>query len=113
MTGVICTPSSQFQNTACKALSALHTMFCSPTNNPLRGSWLVIAAHLLHARRYYSSKLDIERGISSAIYFGYMVIIALAFALLTGSIGFWSCFWFVRRIYAAIKVRLWLLYIKA
>jgi hypothetical protein len=43
--------------------------------------------------------------VSSAIYFGYMLIIALAFAILTGSIGFYSCFWFTRRIYAAIKVR--------
>ena len=38
------------------------------------------------------------------LYFGYMFIIALSFFLLTGCIGFWACFWFVRKIYGAIKV---------
>ncbi|KAG5190363.1 putative endomembrane protein 70 [Tribonema minus] len=58
----------------------------------------------LYATWYYATKLNLEHGVTTAIYFGYMLIIALAFAILTGSIGFYSCFWFVRRIYAAIKV---------
>ena len=54
--------------------------------------------------RYFVSKLEITGFVSSAIYFGYMFIIALGFFLLTGAIGFFACFWFVRKIYGAIKV---------
>ncbi|CAM9713864.1 unnamed protein product [Phaeothamnion confervicola] len=53
---------------------------------------------------YFASKLEITGAVSTAIYFGYMAIVALTFFLLTGCIGFFSCFWFVRKIYAAIKV---------
>jgi len=53
---------------------------------------------------YYISKLELERGLTSFIYFGYMLLISIAFAILTGTVGFLSCFWFTRRIYAAIKV---------
>mmetsp|Transcript_55668 Transcript_55668/g.136642 ORF Transcript_55668/g.136642 Transcript_55668/m.136642 type:complete len:223 (+) Transcript_55668:1-669(+) len=42
--------------------------------------------------------------VTSLIFFGYMGIISLAFALMTGSIGFWSSYWFVRRIYASIRI---------
>ena len=52
-----------------------------------------------------SNKLEISKVSSGMLYFGYMFIISVAFFLLTGSIGFWSCFWFVRKIYGAIKVR--------
>ena len=31
-------------------------------------------------------------------------MISVAFFLLTGCIGFFACFWFVRKIYSAIKV---------
>ena len=40
----------------------------------------------------------------SWLYFGYMLIISCSFFLLTGTIGFLACFWFVRVIYGAIKV---------
>ena len=58
----------------------------------------------LYSVWYFISKLEITGWVSSAIYFGYMFVIALAFFLLTGCIGFWACFWFVRKIYGAIKV---------
>ena len=40
----------------------------------------------------------------TVLYFGYMFIISSSFFLLTGTIGFLACFWFVRVIYGAIKV---------
>eukprot|EP00903_Cladosiphon_okamuranus_P019925 g18312.t1 len=53
---------------------------------------------------YFYSKLDISGFVSTSLYFGYMFVIALTFFLLTGSSGFFACFWFVRKIYSAIKV---------
>lgn len=38
------------------------------------------------------------------LYLGYMLIASYAFALLTGCIGFFACFTFVRIIYGAVKV---------
>jgi transmembrane 9 superfamily protein 2/4 len=58
----------------------------------------------LYSIWYYSSRLDLEGPVSTLIYFAYMLMISLSFSLLTGSIGFFSCFWFCRRIYSAIKV---------
>ncbi|CAM9739693.1 unnamed protein product [Chrysoparadoxa australica] len=53
---------------------------------------------------YFSSKLDITSPSGMCVYFGYMLLISLTFFLLTGCIGFFACFWFVRKIYSAIKV---------
>jgi transmembrane 9 superfamily protein 2/4 len=50
------------------------------------------------------TKLEMERLTSGLLYFGYMLIISIAFFLLTGSVGFLACFWFVRKIYGSIKV---------
>jgi len=38
------------------------------------------------------------------LYFGYMFMISFSFFILTGTIGFYSCFWFVNKIYSSIKV---------
>lgn len=53
---------------------------------------------------YFVSKLEINGFVSTCVYFGYMLIITIIFFLLTGSIGFFACFWFVRKIYGSIKV---------
>lgn len=58
----------------------------------------------LYSIWYFSSKLTITGVVPTTLYFAYMAMISLTFALLTGSIGFFSCLWFVRKIYAAIKV---------
>jgi transmembrane 9 superfamily protein 2/4 len=42
--------------------------------------------------------------ITGFLYFGYMSIICFAMFLLTGCVGFYSSFWFIRRIYGSIKV---------
>lgn len=38
------------------------------------------------------------------LYLGYMLMASYAFAVLTGCIGFFACFFFVRIIYGAVKV---------
>mmetsp|Transcript_32648 Transcript_32648/g.39520 ORF Transcript_32648/g.39520 Transcript_32648/m.39520 type:complete len:615 (+) Transcript_32648:134-1978(+) len=53
---------------------------------------------------YFFTKLDITMTVSAFMYFGYMFIISLGFFLLTGTIGFYACFLFVRTIYAALKI---------
>lgn len=58
----------------------------------------------LYSIWYFMSKLTITGVIPTTLYFAYMGMISLTFALLTGSIGFFACLWFVCRIYGAIKV---------
>ena len=38
------------------------------------------------------------------LYFGYMFVAAIVFFLLTGAIGFYACYWFVWKIFSAIKI---------
>ncbi|CAG7837323.1 unnamed protein product [Allacma fusca] len=53
---------------------------------------------------YFVTKLNIEGFISTFLYFGYTLIMVFLFFLLTGTIGFFACFWFVRKIYSVVKV---------
>ena len=38
------------------------------------------------------------------MYFSYMTIVSYGFFCLTGTIGFYACYIFVRQIYSAVKV---------
>lgn len=58
----------------------------------------------LYSVWYYFSKLEIEGMVPTVLYFAYMMMVSLTFFIVTGSIGFLSCLWFVRKIYGAIKV---------
>eukprot|EP00271_Cylindrocystis_brebissonii_P004203 TRINITY_DN157_c0_g3_i1.p1 TRINITY_DN157_c0_g3~~TRINITY_DN157_c0_g3_i1.p1 ORF type:complete len:642 (-),score=114.05 TRINITY_DN157_c0_g3_i1:537-2462(-) len=58
----------------------------------------------LYATFYFFTKLEITRLVSGLLYFGYMVVIAWSFFVLTGTIGFYACYWFVRTIYASVKI---------
>ncbi|KAL0308494.1 UNVERIFIED_CONTAM: Transmembrane 9 superfamily member 7 [Sesamum radiatum] len=58
----------------------------------------------LYAIFYFCTKLEITKLVSGILYFGYMSIIAYAFFILTGTIGFCACFWFVRKIYSSVKI---------
>mmetsp|Transcript_3564 Transcript_3564/g.7394 ORF Transcript_3564/g.7394 Transcript_3564/m.7394 type:complete len:636 (+) Transcript_3564:47-1954(+) len=58
----------------------------------------------LYSVWYYGSKLSIEGFVPTVLYFSYMAMASITFFMLTGSIGFFSCLWFVRKIYGAIKV---------
>eukprot|EP00899_Mesostigma_viride_P019725 jgi/Mesvir1/27754/Mv07442-RA.1 len=58
----------------------------------------------LYATFYFFTKLEITKPVSGIMYFGYMTIISLAFFLVTGAIGFYACFMFVRTIYGSVKI---------
>jgi len=58
----------------------------------------------LYSIWYFFSKLRITEFMPSVLYFSYMAMVAFTFFLMTGAIGFFSCLWFVRKIYGAIKV---------
>ncbi|XP_046483782.1 transmembrane 9 superfamily member 2 isoform X4 [Neodiprion pinetum] len=59
---------------------------------------------LVYCIHYFVTKLNIEDATSTFLYFGYTLIMVFLFFLLTGSIGFFACFWFVRKIYSVVKV---------
>ena len=58
----------------------------------------------LYSILFFSSKLELSDAVSTALYFGYMGIISIAFSILTGTIGFEACFWFTKKIFGAIKI---------
>ena len=53
---------------------------------------------------YMFTKMVMTRGVSILLYVGYMLIASYAFFVLTGTVGFLACWFFVRSIYAAVKV---------
>jgi transmembrane 9 superfamily member 2/4 len=53
---------------------------------------------------YYHTRLNIIGFVSTLLYFGYSFIMSLAFFVLTGAVGFYSCLWFVRYIYASVHL---------
>jgi transmembrane 9 superfamily protein 2/4 len=58
----------------------------------------------LYSIFYFFTKLEIQRFVSGLLYFGYTLIMGLAFFVLTGTIGFYACYLFVRKIYSQVKV---------
>ncbi|CAL8263181.1 unnamed protein product [Lota lota] len=58
----------------------------------------------IYAIHYFLSKLQIVGAASTILYFGYTTIMVLIFFLFTGTIGFFSSFWFVNKIYSVVKV---------
>lgn len=59
---------------------------------------------LVYCIHFFMTKLEIEDATSTFLYFGYTCIMVYLFFVLTGSIGFFACFWFVRKIYSVVKV---------
>jgi len=53
---------------------------------------------------YFLTKLEIEGAASTFLYLGYTSVMVFLFFLLTGTIGFFACFWFTRKIYSVVKV---------
>ncbi|XP_027772647.1 transmembrane 9 superfamily member 7-like [Solanum pennellii] len=58
----------------------------------------------LYSIYYFCSELEISKLVSGILYFGYMLIGAYAFFVVTGTIGFLACLWFIRKIYSAVKI---------
>jgi len=59
---------------------------------------------LLYSLLYFNTKLQIDKVVSVALYFGYMFMMSVVFALVTGTIGMVSTFYFNVKIYGSIKV---------
>lgn len=53
---------------------------------------------------YFSSTLEIMGVVSTMLYFMYMFITSMMFSLVTGTVGFLASWWFVIKIYGAVKV---------
>uniref|UniRef100_A0A9I9DEN5 Transmembrane 9 superfamily member n=1 Tax=Cucumis melo TaxID=3656 RepID=A0A9I9DEN5_CUCME len=63
-----------------------------------------VAVYLfLYSISYFSKSLEITKLISVLLYIGYMLVASYAFFVLTGTIGFFACFWFTRVIYSSVK----------
>ena len=58
----------------------------------------------LHAAAYAHSELHLSGPTAIAIYYGYTAAASAALSLVTGGVSFVACFWFVRSIFAAVKV---------
>eukprot|EP00048_Salpingoeca_helianthica_P015775 m.228531 g.228531 ORF g.228531 m.228531 type:complete len:628 (-) comp17506_c0_seq1:92-1975(-) len=58
----------------------------------------------LYSVFYYLTKLSIDDPVASLLYFGYSALMALSVFLATGTIGFFATFFFIRKIYASIKI---------
>ncbi|KAF0290145.1 Transmembrane 9 superfamily member 4 [Amphibalanus amphitrite] len=53
---------------------------------------------------YFFTKLEIDEFVPTLLYFGYTAIIVITFWLLTGTIGFWAAYTFIKKIYGAVKI---------
>jgi len=58
----------------------------------------------LYSIMYYATRLQISSLTNTVIYFGWTGAISLMFLVLTGSIGYFACLVFIRRIFKSIKV---------
>ncbi|KRZ12269.1 Transmembrane 9 superfamily member 2 [Trichinella zimbabwensis] len=64
---------------------------------------------LVYSIYFYLYKLTIVGVVSTVLYFSYCLIFVFIFFIMcdlfsTGTVGFVSCFWFVRQIYSVVKV---------
>lgn len=57
-----------------------------------------------NAAAYAHTELHLKGTTAVAIYYSYTAATAAALCLMTGALGFLSSYWFVRTIYAAVKV---------
>ncbi|CAH8436232.1 unnamed protein product [Schistosoma bovis] len=58
----------------------------------------------VYSIHYFVTRLEFQDAVSAFLYFGYTAIILWLNFLFTSSIGFYACFWFVRKIYGVVKV---------
>eukprot|EP00162_Nutomonas_longa_P011881 comp20796_c0_seq1/m.42942 comp20796_c0_seq1/g.42942 ORF comp20796_c0_seq1/g.42942 comp20796_c0_seq1/m.42942 type:complete len:485 (+) comp20796_c0_seq1:127-1581(+) len=62
------------------------------------------ALYLFLYSLHYLQKLEFDKLVDKVLYVSYMLLISSGFALITGGIGFFAAFKFVRVIYGSIKV---------
>ena len=53
---------------------------------------------------YFFTKLEIDEFVPTLLYFSYTTIMVITFWLLTGTIGFYAAYAFIKKIYAAVKI---------
>jgi len=53
---------------------------------------------------FLANKLDLVGVLPVVVYLTYMSMISMAFGLMTGTVGYLSCFWFTKKIYGSVKV---------
>lgn len=58
----------------------------------------------LYSVFYFVTKLHMEDPVAALLYFAYSLLMALGVFLATGTIGFFSSFLFIRKIYGSIKI---------
>merc|ERR1711935_877055 len=58
----------------------------------------------LYSVFYFITKLEIDQFIPTLLYFGYTMLIVFSFWLLTGTIGFYASYMFIKTIYPQIKI---------
>lgn len=59
---------------------------------------------LFYSIFYFFTKLEITEFIPTLLYLGYTGLMVITFWLLTGSIGFYAAYSFIRKIYGAVKI---------
>lgn len=57
----------------------------------------------LYALYYFATRLQITSFVSALLYFGYTAIMSLGFFVATGTIGYYSCYYFICKIYSSIN----------
>ncbi|CDH50774.1 transmembrane 9 superfamily protein member 4 [Lichtheimia corymbifera JMRC:FSU:9682] len=58
----------------------------------------------LYSIFYYFTRLKVTGFVPAIVYFGHSLMICMVYGLCMGTIGFFATFFFIRKIYAAIKV---------
>ena len=58
----------------------------------------------VYSMYYFTTRLDITKFVPALLYCGYMFLVSLAFFAMTGTVGFYACFWFIRKIYGSVKI---------
>lgn len=58
----------------------------------------------IYSISYFFTRLEMTKPVSGILYFAYMAIVSGAYFMLTGTIGFLASYWFVNKIYSAVKI---------
>ncbi|KAG6388535.1 hypothetical protein SASPL_149963 [Salvia splendens] len=59
---------------------------------------------LVYSVFYFFAKWEIVMLVCGIWYAGYIFVVLCAFFVVTGSVGFYACLWFVRMVYSSVKI---------
>lgn len=94
--------------TACVTILMVYFLLCSENYNWQWRSFVAAGASAFfifgHAMLYWISQLSLAGFAGSVVYLGYSALLSFLFFVLTGTIGFFSSWWFTRKIYSSIKI---------